>query len=353
MILEIIKDAVLQNIGPLKQAPKNWHKRNCPLCHTKGHSKDTRNRFGIQFNPQSIAIHCFNCGFSSGFTEGKALSSSFKFFLKQLNIDQKFIDQLEFEIFKQKNNIEVVREGEVKVIDAESIFRSLFQKWHTVELPRDSLSITQWLEYGLDDPDFLQVVEHAISRKIYNLDEFYWTPLKINNLHQRLMIPYHYNNRIVGFTARLSYDTNGKEIPKYYQQVPEGFVYNLDSQQSWMRKYCIVTEGVLDAWTVDGVATLGEIGQSKIDIINRLQKEIIVCPDRDKKGGDLVDAALANNWAVSFPKWGHDIKDAAAASEKFGRLLTTHSIIASAITGKERIQLNWEIESNERKRKRD
>ena len=107
MIFDLLKDAILANIGPLKQAPKGWHKRCCMLCHTQGHGKDTRHRFGIQFNhgTESILINCFNCGFSAGYTEGKDLSKSFKFFLTQLNVDEKFIKQIEFRIFKQKNQM--------------------------------------------------------------------------------------------------------------------------------------------------------------------------------------------------------------------------------------------------------
>ena len=352
MIIDVLREAILSNLGTLKQAPKGWQKRNCPLCHTQGHGHDTRGRFGIQFNPQSIAVHCFNCSFSSGFTEGKELSKSFKFFLKQINIDDKFIEQIEFEIFKQKNNIKVVREGDDETEDLESKFKSLFQKWKPVDLPEGSLSITQWLENDLNDPNFLRVVNYAVSRHIYNLDEFYWSPEHTHNLHQRLLIPYFYKGKTVGFTARLCYDPLDKNIPKYYQQCPTDFVYNLDHQQAWSRKYAILTEGVLDAWTVDGISIMGEIGQTKVDIINRLQKEVIVCPDRDKKGRDLVEVAIENNWAVAFPKWDQSIKDATQAAEIYGRLLTTHSIISTAVSGKEKIQLTWDIQQNARERKR-
>ena len=352
MILDSLKDVILQNIGVLKQAPKGWMKRNCMLCHTQGHGKDTRHRFGIQFNPQSIAMNCFNCGFSAGYTEGKDLSKAMKFFLRQIHVSEEFIKQLEFEIFRQKNQIHELREGDSEV-NRESRLKSLFQKWKTIELPKNSLRITEWLENGLVDPHFLKVVDYAIGRKIFNLDEFYWTPETEFQLNHRLIIPYYYRHNIVGFTSRLYYDTPDKSIPKYYQQCPTDFVYNLDPQQGWLRKYVIVNEGVLDAWSVDGVSILGEIGQSKIDIINRLQKQIIVCPDRDKKGWDLVKVAIDNNWAVAFPKWPQNIKDAAKASEIYGRLLATHSIISTAVSGKEKIQLTWNIEQNARKRKRD
>jgi hypothetical protein len=352
MIIDIIKDAILQNIGPMRSAPKGWHKRNCMLCHTQGHGKDTRFRFGIQFNPQSIACNCFNCGFSAGYTEGKELSKAFKFLLNHLNIDRKFIDQIEFEIFKQKNSIIAVREGDEGKENPEQKFKALFQKWKPMELPAGALPIDVWLENGLDDPDFLKVVNYALNRKIFDLGEFYWSPDKFYNVNERLIIPYFYKGKIVGFTARLCYDTDDKSTPKYFQQCPEDFVYNLDHHQDWARKYAIVTEGVLDAWTVDGVSILGEVGQSKIDIINRLQKQVIVCPDRDKKGRDLVDVAIQNNWAVAFPKWDPRVKDASNAAEKYGRLLTTYSIISTAVTGKEKIQVTWDVEQNARERQR-
>ena len=96
MIIDVLKESILSNIGPLKNAPGGWRKRHCMLCHTQGHGKDTRNRFGIQFNSQSILTNCFNCKFSAGYTEGKELSKSFLFFLTQLNIDKKFIDQITY-----------------------------------------------------------------------------------------------------------------------------------------------------------------------------------------------------------------------------------------------------------------
>lgn len=352
MILDLLKDAILQNLGVLKSAPKGWHKRNCMLCHTQGHGKDTRNRFGIQFNPQSIACNCFNCGFSAGYTTGKELSKAMKFFLRQIHVSEEFIKTIEFEIFKEKNKIEILREGQTPE-DLESRVKKMFQQWKPMELPPDSLKITEWLEHGLDDPKFLKVVNYAMDRHIYDLDQFYWCPDRAHNLNQRLLIPYYYRRNIVGFTSRLCYDTEDKAIPKYYQQCPLDFVYNLDSQQGWSRKYVLVNEGVLDAWSVDGISTMGEIGQAKVDIINRLQKQVIVCPDRDKKGSDLVEAAIQNNWSVAFPKWPAGIKDAAQASEVYGRLLTTHSIISTAVSGKEKIQLTWNIQNNERKRQRN
>lgn len=352
MITQILKDLLVERLGILKPSSKNWKKRNCFLCRSQGHGVDTRSRFGVKFEASSITCNCFNCGFSAYFEEGGNLTKNFKFMLVNLGVDDKFIKSIEFEIYKQQNKLEVVRDG-AQLTESEKEFkiRNLATKWPEIKLPDGALPITTWLEYDCDDADFLQVVNYLMSRRIFNLDEFYWCSETKHQLNKRVIIPYYYNRKLVGFTARYAEDLKTKTIPKYYQICPEDFVYNLDSQEGWQRKYIILTEGVLDAWTVSGISSLGEINQAKIDIINRLQKTIIVCPDRDRKGKDLVDAAIVNNWHVSFPKWDRDIKDAAKAAERYGRLLTTHSIIASALHGKERIQINWEIEQNVRNKR--
>ena len=195
MIADILKDSILANIGPLKKAPKNWMKRNCPLCMSQGYGIDKRNRFGIQLGYDSIALNCFNCGFSAGYTEGTELSSKFKFFLKHINIDDNFIRYVDFEVFKRKNSITSIRDGEADTTyeDRELKFRQLFNRWKTIELPKDSLSISVWLAAGLDAPEFLEVVEYMLNRRIYDLENFYWTPITSYGLNRRLTIPYYYN----------------------------------------------------------------------------------------------------------------------------------------------------------------
>ncbi len=345
MLIDTIKDAVMAGLGPVKSATKGWYKRNCMLCHTQGHGADKRARFGVQYNPDSVVVNCFNCGFSSSFKEGHPLKKNFKFFLKQIGVSDAALAQLEFEAYKLQHSISHIQEAEssqdVQVIK-EKRMTDLFNNWATISLPEGSLSVLEWLEAGVSDPSLMRVAEYAMSRKLFDLDRLYWTPLSDFHLNDRLILPYYFRGRLVGYTARLAYKA-GKDIPKYYQQCPSDFVYNLDPQSDWMRKYLILTEGVLDAYVVDGVSCMGEISKNKVDIINRLQKEVIVCPDRDKKGWDLVKVAIDNDWKVSFPKWERGIKDAAQAAEKYGRLLTAQSIISSAVSGEDRITIMWKL----------
>jgi DNA primase len=89
---------------------------------------------------------------------------------------------------------------------------------------------------------------------------------------------------------------------------------------------------VLDALAIDSVSSLGnKLTQGQIELINSIGKTVIVCPDRDKSGGNLIDVAVENNWLVSFPQWEENVKDCAEAVSKYGRLYTVQSVIDGAI----------------------
>jgi DNA primase len=140
-----------------------------------------------------------------------------------------------------------------------------------------------------------------------------------------LIIPFYFNNKIVGFTARLLRD--GK--PKYISEQQPGYVFNFDRQKD-NRKYVIVCEGPFDAISVDGVALLSsDIGSHQKNLINQLKREVIVLPDRDQAGKKLIEQAIENEWSVSFPNWDRNIKDANEALLKYGRLATLYSIISA------------------------
>ena len=140
-----------------------------------------------------------------------------------------------------------------------------------------------------------------------------------------MIIPFYFNNKIVGFTARLLRD--GK--PKYISEQQPGYVFNFDRQKD-NRKYVIVCEGPFDAISVDGVALLSsDIGSHQKNLINQLKREVIVLPDRDQAGKKLIEQAIENEWSVSFPNWDRNIKDANEALLKYGRLATLYSIISA------------------------
>ena len=76
-----------------------------------------------------------------------------------------------------------------------------------------------------------------------------------------------------------------------------------------------------------------------IILIDKLNKRVILCPDRDDAGKDLIEKAVELGWEVSFPPWHSDCKDAADAVQKYGRLLTLKSIVDNATNNKLKIEV--------------
>ncbi len=91
---------------------------------------------------------------------------------------------------------------------------------------------------------------------------------------------------------------------------------------------------------IDGIAIQGNsIGPEQAHLIEKLGKRIIVCPDRDKAGIELMLQAAELGWEVSFPPWHVDCKDAADAVNMYGRLATVSSIIKHATNNKLKIEV--------------
>ena len=96
----------------------------------------------------------------------------------------------------------------------------------------------------------------------------------------------------------------------------------------------------LDALAINGVALLGsDISDEQARIINKLGKEVIVIPDQDKAGSKLIDGAMKHDWAVAFPTWDPEIKDADSAVQKYGDLFVVLDAIKTSHKGSIKLTL--------------
>jgi DNA primase len=154
-------------------------------------------------------------------------------------------------------------------------------------------------------------------------------------------VPFYWHGDVVGYTGRL-FDTRNKEI-KYYTETQPGYVFNMDAQD-WQRKFVLVMEGPFDAITLGGVAILGsEINNTQRELIQGLNRQVIVVPDRDQPGQKLIDQAKEFGWGVAFPQWHDSITDVADAVSKYGRLFTLQSILKSTESTALKIDLRRKI----------
>ena len=311
-----------------KQTPSGWLAFNAPCCEHNGTTPDTRQRGGLIANAdEGVSFHCFNCGFKTSWRNGRNLSFKMKKFMRWLNVPDDTITKLALQVLQTKTDS-----------TGHKTFITL-PKFVSKELPPKSKPIHEWADYKALEPvgidkDLFKVLEYIAARKL-NLNDydFYWTPEA--GYRDRLIIPFYYREKVVGYTARKVVESK----VKYLSEQQPGYVFNIDEQTD-DRKYVVAVEGPIDAIAIDGVALLGsEIKEQQTALLNSLGKHVIVVPDRDEAGQKLVYDAMEAGWSVSMPDWSQDIGDANDAVRKYGRLHTLYSIVKNAEESQLKIKL--------------
>jgi hypothetical protein len=203
------------------------------------------------------------------------------------------------------------------------------------ELPEGAMPIREWANQSSAlITELGPIVEYIVDRGFDpSSDDFYWSPSP--GYESRVIIPFRWEGRIVGNTARKV--NNGK--PKYLSDQHPHFVFNFDRQKE-DQKYIFVCEGPFDALSVDGVALLtNDIADQQSRIINSLGAEVIVIPDQDRAGLVLFDRAAELDWAVAMPTWDDDVKDVAEAVQRYGKLFVIVDAIMTAQRGAIKINM--------------
>jgi len=314
--MSIITDT-LTNYLPAKRkvTPSGWISFNAVCC------TDDRGRGGFIVNQgDAVSYHCFNCGFKCSWQPGRHISQKMNKFMRDLNIPDDIISQLRLEALKFEDS------GNVEI-------RNIIPKFDERALPMDSVPIADLLN---DPPEkLIPVLEYMVNRKVFPEDfPFYWTP-KVG-FSNRLIVPFLFENKIVGYTART---INSEANPKYLSEQQPGYVFNLDNQRN-NRELVIVAEGPFDAISIDGCALLGaEIKDSQNWLLKQLNKEIVLVPDKDKAGKQTLDQAVELGWSISMPDWPEGVKDINDAIIKLGKLATLYLIIQAKESNSLKIQL--------------
>ena len=326
-ILEIVHDLFISG-RRTKKTPSGWLSGNAPCCHHRGHQQDKKGRGGIRFD-NGISYHCFNCHFTTGWQPGRPLSQKFKKLCSWIGADEQLINKMIFEALKTEQIDDV---GLIK-LQADFMLTCNNNLFDTVALPDRSTSIAELVEHELlDDNALLDCIKYLIERGFDPTNgNFYWS----DEMPSRVIVPFFYNREIVGYTARKI----GKGQPKYLNNKPANFVFNLD-KQSQEQRYIIVCEGPFDAYSIDGVGLLtNAISDHQARIIESFGTEIIVVPDQDIAGLELVDQAIERGWDVAFPTWADDINDVADAVLRYGKLFVLVDIIKTAVSGQIKLKV--------------
>jgi hypothetical protein len=336
-MLNSIQDAVKLLLPAKKKtnATSGWISFNAPCCHHNGESADTRGRGGLVANTDGgVSYHCFNCNFKASYVPGRHLTYKFRKLLLWLGASENEVKRLVIDAIRVK---ELVAPEQLEKAAKEEV---TFKARTLPEQAQTLLALNTFYTINADHnvPEgFHKSVVYLADRYIdLTKYDFYWTPETQYNLHKRVIIPFTWQNQIIGYSARAFDDT---VKPKYHSSYEPNYVFNLDNQQA-DSKFVIVVEGPFDAMAIDGVAVLSnECSEVQADIIESLGKEVIVVPDTDKSGSKLVDQALEYGWAVSYPVWQKDYKDVSDAVKELGKLFVLKSILDAKETGRLKIEL--------------
>jgi hypothetical protein len=333
----VVQDSVMQLLPARRNSSSSgWQSFNAVCCEHRGERRDTRGRGGVKSNPDgTITYHCFNCQFKTSYVPGRPLSYKFKKFLGWLGANESLTHKLTIDAMRIRDLIDP---GTVVEQEPEQEIKFLARS-----LPDQAKSFSNWAKFfASNDKDTIpkdldSAIRFVQNRKIeFDKYDFYWTPDTAHKMDRRVIVPFTWKNEIIGYAAR-TFDEQVK--PKYYSNYEPNYVFNIDLQHP-KNKFVIVCEGPFDAMSLDGVAVLGDrISEVQCDIIEKLGKEVIVVPDFDRAGMNLVGDAQEFGWAVSFPIWAESCKDINEAVVKYGKLFVLRSILESKETSRLKIEL--------------
>ena len=314
-----VQSVIMSNLpGKVKKSSSGWQSFNAPCCVHNGETQDKRGRGGIILNGEAISYNCFNCGYKTGWQPGRPLSRKLRQLMDWLGTPESDIKRLVLTAIQLK---ETAIEQNLIPEEIEFTFEKKDFPEQSSPLASDNKLILEYLhKRGLDENDY----------------PYYWTPITETKFDRRVIIPFFWQDEIVGYTARLAVRGN----PKYFTSTPAGYVFNMD-RQTEDRKFVIVTEGPFDAIAIEGVAILGsDIGDAQVDLIESLNRQIIMVPDNDSAGNKLITQAMKYNWDVSFPTWYDTCKDINEAVLNYGKVFTLKNILDNVQSTRLKIQLH-------------
>jgi hypothetical protein len=238
-----------------------------------------------------------------------------------------------------------VPENEIDMLNLESLrHRSIHGILEDRQRVFNVLSAIEFKDSD-DFPPFSEVVtpEHTlywdyIRRRGVPENFPIMTSIKTDGVHWTrpfVLVPFTYNNRVVGWCARFLDDKQ----PRYINHSQPGYVFGTDLQlANW--QHVLVMEGIFDALSIGGLAVMhNTISDAQARLIRSLGREVTVVPDQDTAGVELIDRAVELGWAVSIPEWPDGCKDVNDAVIKLGRLGTLLTIMASRETSKIKIEI--------------
>lgn len=342
--MEILQDTISRYLPGGARHTSKCIEFNCPCCVMMGESRhDTRGRGGLFIEPFTTGYNCFNCGFRFRQDHDKPLTKKVRTFLNELGVPPDEVRKIMFVYRKNQS-------------EGNALLDSLFRKPKTVakidldftedRLPKGTVLLHDALNMiDSDDHPAFQAYQYAHERGIEDNPMLLWCNSEEHNLKEYLIIPFLYNDKIVGYQARYT-GSNAwyKANRRFINSNPNTgkYLYGIENVFS-DNKYLVINESLIDSYLYHGVGIMSHSPSvNQINIINRFKGTKILVPDFGKGGQQLIDIAIDQGWSVYFPFWD-DGKDLGEATDAYGRIFMLQHMINSHVSSPTSIKLRRKL----------
>lgn len=352
-----------------KVSPKGWRQNltGCPHCND-GRSKNPRSHF--IFTNDEIGWQCFNCGLKHRFS-GNNINSLATFISKS---SWKKIGSILFELKKEKifPNSGLKQQEDLKTSLGDDVMALIDYK--EVELPGVSLKLDMDISkiskrYREKFKDLRKKAKDYLNNQnLLDCTDFYICVE--GEYSNRLIFPIKFDGVLISWAARALYPTKNKYLyppSDEFHNDRSRIIYGLDKIfKAENVKQIFLTESITDAQNLNGMAVLSKnISKEQIEILKRFNfqnKKLVFVLDNDKltkwdtdlKGGELGKLVLnqnQDNWVVSIPNFGSNIKDVSESIKSNGVLETYDKIMSSFVTDASNMEMKLKLKSKGLKRK--
>lgn len=316
-----LEDIIRQYVNlPAVPNSKGWY----PVLHYACDHGRKGPRAAFKFDGDTVGFHCFNCPLVGKYdpNEHPYLSKNMKQVMDDFGIPESEYQKVAIQALgRNKNNASDDESQESKINlepeelklpptfydlkDADNAWAQLARYYLEEERGVDLNSQTFYLSHQTDDP-------------------------YLKKWFGRVIIPIYKDEKLIFYIGR---DLTGKKQKKY-ESPPvsrDTILYGYDRLFKDYDKPLYVAEGWFDAYSVDGVAILGnEINETKARILNKSLRKKVYIPDRYGSGIGGAEQALNYGWSVSTPNIG-TCKDMNEAVLKYGKLYVLKTLAENTV----------------------
>ncbi len=307
-----LEDLIREKMPFTSPDSRGFYSHRCQVCN------DYKVRAGFKFDGGVVGFNCWNCGSTGRYEEfsGK-ISNKMRRILNAYDIsDNEINDVINSAFFSEKKQEEKITLSSLKKVNTST---------PTIKLPEKSFRLGCAEHLDLQQP----IVDYLVGRKIDILKYPFFFSLQ-ERFKNKVIIPFYRSGKLIYWQAR-------SIIPgekSRYDNAPVGrdaVMFNIDEINHFSKLPLFVVEGVFDAMTLHGVATLGsQLSEAKLELLSKSPRRLIFVIDKDKNGAHVAEKVLERGWEIAFaPDGAEDINKSA---QRFGLIWTINEVMKSVVS---------------------